>query len=178
MRTLLSLCLVAAAAFSARCSAGAQAPAVRQVRPAEVTPGALLILSGERLDRVATLAIGGQLASDLTVVNAGIVTAVTPPRLAPGPQPLELRATDGRTVYGAVTVAAPPTAPQPAAQPAPQLQVTSPPPTPSPFPPTIAPSPPRAPATPPARGRDDDDDDDKPDKKPGERRPPGRGQGR
>lgn len=177
IRTVLSGCLTLIAVCCVGCGASDEAPALRQIRPAELSPGAFVMFSGERMDRIATVAIGGQLASDLTLVNTELLTAVMPAALAPGPHPLELRTIDGRTVHGAVTVALPPSpAPAPSsAPPAVQPEATPPPAAPSPA--TIAPPSPRTPAPPPGRGRDDDDDDDEKEKKPRDRPPPARGRG-
>lgn len=172
MRAIWIIVLAISVAASAACGGGRTMPVVGQVHPAEVTPGAFLMLSGARLDRVATVSIGGRLAADVTVITPGLLTAVTPAGLGAGPQPLELRATDGRTIHGAVTVAAlpapPRAAPQPQATPAPSE---------TPPPATVTPTRTPAPATTSPRGRDEGKED-KQEKKPGQGPPPGRGRGR
>lgn len=137
---MLPLCLLLVAVVA--CRPGDEMPALRQVRPAAVTPGALVLLSGERLDRVATVAIGGQLAADVTLVNDALLTAVAPAGLVGGVQTLALRAVDGRVLYAAVVVAAAPAVAASVEQPRPSPAPPSPASSPAPDPTThVAPAP-------------------------------------
>jgi hypothetical protein len=118
------------------CGSGARGPAVHQIHPAAVLPGGFLMLTGERMDRVVALTIGGQRAGQTTMVNSETVTAVAPIGLAAGDQLLALTTSDGRVVRRTITVATP--QPPPRSDPSPVAATPPPSPTP-PSPPASLP---------------------------------------
>ena len=175
----------------AACASGDRTPAVREVRPAAVAPGGLLLLSGSSLDRVATVSLGGRLLTTTTLVNDELLTAIAPMEMAEGTQPLEMTAFNGRRIVTSVNVRAaapgpttPPAAAPITAQPAPTPPAATAPPHPAAPPAPAATAAPQriTPPSPPPRTavpsrEKDDDDEDKEDKKKDEENKRGRGRG-
>ena len=182
MRLVTSILAVGISLAFAACGSGGS-PSVKTVQPAAVPPGGLVIVSGQHLDRVAAVSLGGRLLPTMTVVNNEVLTVLAPSDLAPGIQPLELKALDGRRTVTTLTIGATPTAG--GAPPAPP-QSPAPAPAPMPAPPAAVAPPARVTPPPPpqvarpAQERDDDkqEDKDKKEEKDKKDEPPDRGRGR
>lgn len=117
---LLGSLLFALAATA--CGMGDHDPQITQVRPATVTPGELLMVSGRNFDKADVVWINGQPATRVTWVNDRLLTAVVTPDLPTGAYPLEVRSLDGGRDAVAVNVggrgpARPPAAAQPTPNP-------------------------------------------------------------
>jgi len=174
-----ALAALALAALTLAGCGGGDGPAVERVRPDEVAPGGLVMVSGRALDRVAAVSIGGRPATSVTAVNATLLTAVAPADLPAGAHELTLMAHDGRRTIAAVRVggaggAAPVAGVGPSPPPAPVAQPPAPPMAPAPAPAPVA-APPRPAPPPPAPVTQRDDKDDK---KKDEQKGPDRGRGR